>query len=218
MAALAGIIGAGALSASFTILPKPPAFGASAAQLNHYGSQHHDLLLIAAWLEGIGTLLYVVFVLAIVHLAGANDRFAGKITTLAATVVLGVSLFYDVCLIALAQSSATGGAQSMTGPVAYGLFAAAEHVFLIAPSLFLPLGFVVLAADVLPPAFGYLALGFGISAEVLGLVGLFTASANNGGTGGAAINVLVGVQALWIIAAGAIVLARAWAPRSRNAP
>ena len=42
---------------------------------------------------------------------------------------------------------------------------------------------------------------FGVIAPILGLAGLFTVTANNNGPVGAAINVLVAAEALWIIAA-----------------
>jgi hypothetical protein len=70
---------------------------------------------------------------------GLAADVAGRITILACTAVLGISLVYDVTLIAIAQSATLGGPQTTTAVVAYGLFAAVEHVFLIAPPLLLPL-------------------------------------------------------------------------------
>ena len=46
--------------------------------------------------------------------------------------MLAVSLVYNFLLITIAQSAALGGQQTTTALVAYGLFAAAEHVFLLA--------------------------------------------------------------------------------------
>jgi hypothetical protein len=94
----------------------------------------HDL---AAAVTGVG--LDVIFVLALVHLAGARAGLAGRVTALASAVVFAVSLVYDITLIAFAQSAALGGRQTTTALVAYGLFAATEHVFLLVPPLFLPL-------------------------------------------------------------------------------
>lgn len=42
--------------------------------------------------------------------------------------------------------------------VAYGLFAAVEHAFLIPPPPLLPLGLILLRASVLPRAFAWLAV------------------------------------------------------------
>lgn len=201
LAAAAGFAGAAALGSSFGILPPPPPITAPLAALTRYAATHHHAMLAAAWLEGTGTLLEVIFVLALAHLAGARAGLAGRITTVACAAVLGVSLAYDVMLIAVAQSAALGGRQTTTALVAYGLFAAVEHVFLLAPPLLLPLGLILLRAPVLPRPFAVLAVTLGALGPVLGVAGLFTVIANNNGPTGAAINALVAAQGLWIIAA-----------------
>jgi hypothetical protein len=193
--------GAAALGASFDLLPLPPPITAPLAALTGYASSHHHVMLAAAWLEGTGTVLQVIFVLALAHLAGARAGLAGRIITVACTAVLGVSLVYDVMLIAIAQSAALGGPQAITAVVAYGLFAAVEHVFLIAPPLLLPLGLILLRTPLLPRAFAWLAVILGALGPILGLAGLFTVTADNNGPVGAAINALVAAQGLWIIAA-----------------
>src|SRR5215475_10850715 len=195
LAGAAGVAGAAALGLSFGVLPSPPALTAPLAALTGYGAAHQHLLMAAAWLEGTGTALYVIFVLALVHLAGARAGLAGRITSLASAVVLAVSLVYDITLIAIAQSAALGGRQTTTALVAYGLFAATEHAFLLAPPL------ILLRTAILPRLFALLALTFGIIAPFLGLPGLFAVTANNNGPVGAAINALVAAEALWIIAA-----------------
>jgi hypothetical protein len=157
-------------------------------------------------------LLYVVFLLSLVHLAGANRRISGTLTLLAAAAVLGISLVYDVCLIAMAQGAAIGGSQLTTAPAEYGLWAASEHAFLIAPAIFLPLGFALRGSAVLPRAFSNSAIALGCISEVLGLVGLFYAHPNNHGAAGTVINVLVGIEVLWVLAAAGYVLRRARAP------
>ena len=217
LAGVAGFAGAAALGSSFGMLPSPPAINAPLTALSHYAVAHQHLMTAAAWLEGTGTALYVIFVLALVHLAGARAGLAGRITTLAAAVVLAVSLVYDVMLIAFAQSAALGGHQTTTAVVAYGLFAATEHVFLLAPPLFLPLGLILLRTPVLPRPFALLAVTFGAIAPILGLAGLFTVTANNNGPVGAAINALVAAEGLWIIAASLTLPLRASSqPRQRN--
>lgn len=120
---------------------------------------------------------------------------------MACTAVVGVSLVYDVMLIAIAQSAALGGPQTTTAVVAYGLFAAVEHVFLIAPPLLLPLSLILLRTPLLPRPLALLAVVLGVTGPVLGLVGLFAVTVNNNGPTGAAINALVAAQGLWIAAA-----------------
>jgi hypothetical protein len=196
-----GVAGAASLGTSFALLPPPPPLTAPLTALTHYAASHHDAMLLAGWLEGTGTLLYVIFVLALVHLAGASARLAGRIATVACAAVLGVSLVYDVMLIAIAQSAALGGRQTTTALVAYGLFAAVEHVFLLAPPLLLPLGLILLRTQLLPRVFAVLAVIFGALGPILGLAGLFTVTANNNGAVGGAINAMLAAQGLWIAAA-----------------
>jgi hypothetical protein len=95
-------------------------------------------MLAAAWLEGTGTLLYVIFVLALVHLAGPRAGLAGRVTALAAAAVLAASLVYGLMLIAVAQSAAPGGRQTTSALVAYGLVAA-QGLWIIAASIALAL-------------------------------------------------------------------------------
>ena len=201
LTALSGILGVAALISSFVILPPPPGATAPIAQLAEYARQNHNGMLFAAWLEGTGTLLNGVFVLAIVHLAQAWRGFASWITMLAVGAVLAVSLMYDTSFIGAVQTVDIG--QLASGATFFYMYVALEHVFLIAPAIFLPLGFVVLGSRprVLPGMYGYLAIVLGVAAEVMGLVGLFTATANNGGVGGIVINVVLIAQELWIVAA-----------------
>jgi len=90
--------------------------------------------------------------------------------------------------------------------VAYGLFAAVEHVFLIVPPLLLPLGLILLRTPLLPRAFARLAVILGALGPVLGLAGLFTVTANNNGPTGTAINALLAAQGLWIAASSITLL------------
>ena len=207
LAAAAGFAGAVAPGASSGLLPPPPPLTAPLTALTRYAAGHHHAMLAAAWLEGTGTLLQVIFVLALAHLAGARAGLAGRITTVACTAVLGISLVYDVMLIAIAQSATLGGPQTTTALVAYGLFAAVEQVIVIAPPLLLPLGLILLRAPLLPRAFAWLAVILGALGPILGLAGLFTANAGNTGPVGAAINALLAAQGLWIAAASIITLA-----------
>ena len=52
--------------------PVPARANRAAGGTNPLRAGHQHLLMAAAWLEGTGTALYVIFVLALVHLAGAR--------------------------------------------------------------------------------------------------------------------------------------------------
>jgi hypothetical protein len=182
----------------------PPPISSPLTTLMHYAVSHRHVMLFAAWLEASGTALYVIFALALVHLAGTRAGLAGRITALASAAVLAVSLMYDATLIAIAQSAPLGGSQTTTAPVAYGMFAAIEHLFLLAPPLLLPLGLIMLRTRVLPRGLAWPAVILGVLGPILGLAGLFTVTANNDGAVGAAINVLVAAQGLWMIVASAV--------------
>jgi hypothetical protein len=75
-----------------------------------------------------------------------------------------------------------------------------QHVFLIAPALTLPLGAVLLGAQILPRAFAYVALAIGATLQIFGLVGLF-------GVLQPIIDDVLIVQAPWFVAAGVVLIA-----------
>lgn len=212
LASVSGFAGAAALGVSFGMIPSPPPLSGPVPALIRYAAGHQHALKLAAWLEGSGTLLYVIFALALVHLAGEVAGLAGRIATMAAAAVLAVSLVYDMTVIAIAQSAAVGGPQATTAVAAYGLFAAVEHVFLLAPPLLLPLGLIMLRVPVLPRALAAVAIALGVAGPVLGLAGLYAVTANNNGPVGVAINALVALDGLWIMAAAVILplRGRAW--------
>jgi hypothetical protein len=191
-AGLCGILGAVTLVSSFVINPAPPA-NFTLAQLRDFAVQHHNSMIVGAWLQGIGSLLLALFTIALIHLAGATHQFAGWVTLLAGTTILMVSLVEVTFYLAAVQAAES--ADFTSGIVSNALIKAVQHVFLIAPALLLPVGAVLLDSRVLPRAFAYLALAMGSALQILGLVGLF-------GRLQPIIDVLLIVQALWFVAAG----------------
>jgi hypothetical protein len=101
-----GVVGAVTLIGSFMINPAPPA-GLTTAQLADWGVQHHATIVLGGWLQGIGSLLTVLFALALVHLAGATHRFAGWATLLAGAAILLVSLVEVTFYLAAAEAAVT---------------------------------------------------------------------------------------------------------------
>ena len=198
LAALSGIIGPVILVASFVINPAPPA-DFTTSQLRDFAIQHHNGIVFGGWLQGMGSLLIVIFTLALVHLANATHRLAGWITLLAGACILMVSLVEIAFYLGAVKATESGDTASALA--SNNLIKAVQHVFLIAPALLLPLGFVLLGSHVLPRAFAYLALAMGATLQVLGLLGLFNVLQP-------VIDVLLIVQAAWFVAAAVTLLIR----------
>ncbi len=198
LTALCGILGGITLAYSFAANPTPPPT-ATIGQMFAYANQNHDKILIAAWLQGMGSLLVVLYVLALVHQAGATQRFAGWITLLSGAALLMTSLVEISFYILAVQAAAIGDA--VMGTIAEATILAIHHIFLIAPALLLPLGIVLLGSNVLPRLYGYLAIALGAALQVLGLMGLFNLLQP-------VIDNLLIVQNLWLVTAGIILLFR----------
>ena len=207
-AAVSGLAGTCMIGISFAINPGPPA-GASAGQLTAFGQQHHDAILWGAWLQAVGPVLIVVFALALVVLAGATTRLAGWMTLFGAATLMTVSLIEITGYIGtLHTSPATMGLTSLA------LIYSVQHLYFIvaAPSVFLPLGLVILGSNVLPRILGYLAL---VLAAVFALAGVATLLDP---TVPPAVQVLGSVQALWWLAAAGTLIIRAREPSTAGLP
>ena len=168
--------------------------------MRSFAIQHQTTIVLGGWLQGIGSLLIVLFSLGIVHLAGATHRFAGWATLLAGGTILMVSLVEVTFYLAAAHAAITG--DITTGLVSNALIKAVQHVFLIAPALLIPLGLVLVDSSVLPRILGYLALLLGATLQLLGLVGLFNLLQP-------VIDDLLIVQAVWFVAAAIALIVRA---------
>lgn len=172
-----GILGCTALvvyfSAPFLLFPfstrnaSPDAIIANIAQYQSY-------YLLAAWLQGTGTLLIVVFVLGLVYLADAWNRFSGWLTMLASAAILTLSLMEGAFFIDAVDAVTNGHLDAAVA--SFDLTFVFLHTFFIAPSLLLPLAFVLRSSTLLPKAFWISAVILGAAFETLGLVGLFLSS------------------------------------------
>jgi hypothetical protein len=112
--------------------------------------------------------------------------------------VLALALAEGTFEIGAAMAAANGHIQ--TGLVCFDLTYTFIHVFLIAPSLFLMLGFALRGTRLLPAAFSAVALVLGGAFEILGLVSLFSTATL------LLVIVVLMAQNVWSIAA-ALVLA-----------
>jgi hypothetical protein len=164
LSALSGIIGVILLGISFTINPGPPA-NTTTAQLIAFANQNFTSILWGAWLQAVGPLLIVLFAFALVSLAGATTRLAGWMTMFGGAILMTVSLVEITLYMGTLYATTTKF-------VSLDLIHAVQHLYFIvaAPSLFLPLGAVLLGSAVLPRVFGYLALALGAAFAILGVV------------------------------------------------
>jgi hypothetical protein len=199
-AAACGILGVAALAIYYSVpLPLPPP-NAGTQELVEFGSRYHNRILLDAWLQGVGSLLAVIFFLALVHMANGTAKLSGWIAILGATTVLAMSLL-DVALVLGAMQGAANG-HLTTALACFDLTYVFIHIFPMAPApaTFLGLGGVLLDSRLLPRLFAYAALALAVAFEVLGFVGLFLPSVNG------AIVVLLSSQEMWIAAAAVILI------------
>ncbi|HKW41085.1 MAG TPA: hypothetical protein VJN39_07545 [Gemmatimonadales bacterium] len=195
---LCGIVGPLILVGSFVINPAPPA-ASTIPQLRDFAVRHHDAIVLGGWLQGIGSLLIVVFAIGLVHLADATSRMAGWLTLLAGALIVMVSLVEVTFYLGAVQGTAMGDTASALA--SDNLRKAVQHVFLIAPALLLPLAFVLRGANLLPRVFAHTALALGATLQTLGLVGLLTGLQT-------VVDVVLMMQAFWFVAAAVVLLLR----------
>jgi hypothetical protein len=198
LSGLSGVGGVVLLVVSFTINNGPPP-DPSSAELVKFGQQHFANILWGAWLQAVGPVLIVLFAFALVHLAGATLRLAGWMTFLGATILMMVSLIEITFYI-----SALNPDPAMMPSISLRLIYAVQHLYFIvaAPTLFLPLGIVLISSRILPRLFGYLALVLAACFAALGAVFLPYLTLPG------PVTAFAGVQALWWLAAAITLMVR----------
>lgn len=194
---VSGVAGVVMLGASFAINSGPPPDPGS-AELLEFGRQHYANILWGAWLQAVGPVLIVWFAFALVHLAGASQRISGWMTYFGAAMLMTVSLIEtSLYIVALNPEPPT------MPMIALRMIYAVQHLYFViaAPSLFLPLGVVLMRSHVLPRIFGYVALILAAGFAVLGIVFMTTMILPMW------VTALGGIQAIWWLAASIILMA-----------
>jgi hypothetical protein len=202
--ALSGILGTILLGLYFGIgfsiglAQLPPSV--TLAQELSVATQYHNLWFLGTWLQATGSLLSVVFFLALVQRARAVTRLAGLLTILGSAALLAVVLIEGVFTIGLAAAAVNE--QQTASLTFFVIMTVFTYLYPIvpAPVIFLALGTILLGSHLLPRVFGYLAFILGIAFAVVGLVGLFTTSLLT--------IVVLSLQALWVLAAAITFLFR----------
>lgn len=198
LSGLSGIVGVVLIIVSFAINNGPPP-GATSAELVRFGQQNYANILWGAWLQAVGPVLIVLFAFALVHLAGATQRLAGWMTLFGATVLMTVSLIEITFYI-----SALSPDPALMPSISLKLISAVQHLYFIvgAPTLFLPLGIVLVSSAILPRLFGYLALILAAAFAALGIIFLLDLTLPG------PVTAFAGVQALWWLAAAITLMVR----------
>lgn len=186
-------------SAPYNWLPLPLQ-NATAEQVFTFGNKYHTAILLDTWLQQFGTILTVIFALALVDLAGTSKTFAGRLTLLASTVITSLSLAEGTFALGATQAGMNGHTQAALA--CYELTNVFIHIFLLAPSLFLMLGFALRGTNILPRYFIITAIILGVLFQSLGVIALF-----NDNFLIVVIAVLM-IQNLWTIAASMTLLLR----------
>ena len=195
---LGGVIGVVLLGLSFAINTGPPS-NATNAELMKFGHDHYANILWGAWMQAVGPVLIVLFAFSLVYLAGATQQLAGWMTFFGATILMTVNLVEITFYI-----SALHADPAMMPYISLVLISAVQHLYFIvaAPSLFLPLGIVLLRSAVLPRPFGYLAIALAALFAALGAGYMLQLTLP------AFVVAFAGVQALWWLTAAIALIFR----------
>lgn len=201
LSGISGIAGVVLILVSFNINPGPPP-GASNAEIIKFGQQYYASVLWGAWLQAVGPVLIVLFAFSLVHLAEATQRLAGWMTFLGATTLMMVNLIEVTFYITALHSD-----PPMMPFISLNLISAVQHLYFIvaAPTLFLPLGIVLVGSRILPRVFGYLALLLAIAFAALGAIYMLALTLPAG------VTAFGGVQGLWWLAAAIALVVRSGA-------
>jgi hypothetical protein len=159
---LAGVI---IIVTSFLINPGPPP-GAAYEQMRQFAELNRSSILWGAWLQTVGPALIVLFAFSMVQMAGYTNRLAGWMSFFGATVLMTVSLIEITFYI-----SALFKDPPLNGLFVMNLISSVQHLYFIiaAPSLFIPLGIILIRSALLPKLFGWLAVGLGLLFFILGM-------------------------------------------------
>jgi hypothetical protein len=195
---LAGVVGVVLLGLSFAINTGPPP-NPTSAELTKFAQDNYANILWGAWLQAVGPFLIVLFAFSLVHLARATQRLAGWMTFFGATILMTVSLVEITFYIGALHAD-----PAVMPYISLVLISAVQHLYFMiaAPSLFFPLGIVLLGSAVLPRLFAYLALLLAGGFAVLGAAFMLRLTLPD------YITAFAAVQAIWWFAAAIALIAR----------
>lgn len=188
---IAGILGVIALMISFSINPAPPT-GATLPEIVSWGKAHEGLILTGAWLQGIGSFLEIVLIIALVYLTDSMRAISGWLTVFAATTIMSISLVEVSLYLSAVQGGVSGDLPLLS--ISLSLIQAIQHAYVIvpAPVLLLGLGYILYTSQLLPRMISYAAFLLGGVLAILGLIGTFYPMQQ-------VVDSVLGVQELWFL-------------------
>jgi hypothetical protein len=208
--AISGICGHLALGVYYSgvLVPQQKfAFDLTTQQLIENIKQNQTAVLLDAYLQGVGTLLSVIFFAGLVYLSGAGGRLSGWIVLITSSVMLTISLVDVTFTVAVVTAALAGHTETMRLAIDFitGSTEAFDYTFLFvpAPLLIISLATVLLTSKLFPRIFGYLAIGIGVAFIAVGIISLFKTLA---GSLGLAFEIVQLVQVLWVLSAAIFVL------------
>ncbi len=203
LTAICGIVGTITLllyfSAPYNWLPLPQP-DATTTQIMQFSTTYRTAIFIDTWLQQFGTIITVIFALGLVHMAGRSATLAGRFTLLTAAVITSLSLAEGTFALGAVLSGDTGHAESAV--TCFELTNVFIHIFLLAPSLFLMLGFALKGSLVLPDFFIVTAIVLGVLFQTLGVLALFYSQLL------CVVIIILMLQNVWTIAASVSILIR----------
>ncbi|HEX6348785.1 MAG TPA: hypothetical protein VF160_05265 [Candidatus Dormibacteraeota bacterium] len=205
--AAAGILGPLLLGAYFgaPALAAWPYAGASPDALVAYARSHAILFYAGGWLQATGALLSIAFFVALTHLSGRRDELAAVAVYVGGATLLAVVLVEAALLEAVPMAAANGDRITVatTFALSNGVFA---RIFPLAPAplVFAGIGFALRGTNLLPGPLVTAALVIAALFVVSGIAAIF-------GTAGLVLAIVMSiVEAIWILASGVTLAARAW--------
>jgi len=199
LAAAAGIVGPILLAIYFgaPALTNWPYSGAAPTALIEYARSHALLFYAGGWLQATGSLLSVLFFLALLQLSGRRNEIEGLIILLGAAVLLAIVLVEAALLEAVPIAAAADDQATVatTFALSNGVFA---RIFPLAPAPLIFAGISVALRDgrLIPAPFANAALVIAVLFVVAGVLAIF-------GTAGLILAIVMSVvEAVWILAAG----------------
>lgn len=210
LTALSGICGQLALGVYYSgiLVPRQLITGdLTISQLSELITRNQIAIFCDAYLQGIGTLLSVIYFIRLVYLSESGSKFSGWLVFIISSVILSLSLVGVTFTVATITAALAGHTETMRIAIDLitGSTEAFDYTFLFVPAPFLiiSLAIVLLTCNLLPRVFGYIAMGIGIALIAIGLSSLFNTL---NGSLGIAFEVVQLFQVVWVIASAVFIL------------